>query len=94
MEQFDFLLDGPDEIAVEIAKQIKNIRKRKKITQKQMAARANVSYASYRKFEETGMISLFSFIKVMMELGMVIDLKAVFEKPSYRSIEEVINENK
>ena len=29
MEQFDFLLDGPDEIAAEIAKQIKNIRKRK-----------------------------------------------------------------
>lgn len=89
-----YLLDTPSDIAIELAKKLKSVRKRRKISQKQMAARSNVSYATLRKFEDTGKISLESFIKLSMELGLTNELKNLFSTPIYNSIEEVINEQK
>ena len=63
--------ETPSDVAKRLAERVKNIRKRKKITQKQLAARSNVSYAALRVFEKTGKISLESLIKITMELGMV-----------------------
>lgn len=88
------ILDTPSDISLLLAKEVKRVRKRKIITQKQLAARSNVSYASLRKFEETGKISLESFIKLVMELGYGDDLKHIFDRPVYSSIEEVINERR
>ncbi len=91
MDNFDQILFAPSDVAQELAKRLKAIRKRRKITQQQLAARSNVSYASLRRFENTGLISLESFIKISMELGVVDDLKDLFTHPVYNNIEEVIN---
>ena len=88
----DVLWDTPSDIAKKLAERIRRIRKRKKITQEQLAARSNVSYATLRKFEQTGKISLESFIKLSMELGMTGEINALFEQPVYNSIEEVLND--
>ena len=90
----DFLWDTPSDVAKRLALKVKNIRKRKKISQKQLAARSNVAYATLRKFEQTGSISLESFIKLSMELGVVDEINNLFSSPIYNSIEEVINERK
>ncbi len=90
----DFLWDTPSDVAKRLADKIKRIRKRKKITQEQLAARSNVSYATLRKFEQTGRISLESFIKLAMELGVIGEINSLFEQPVYSSIEEVINDRK
>ena len=87
-----FSLNTPSEIAQKTAAKMKSIRKRKKITQKQLAARSNVSYATLRKFEKTGKISLDSFIKLCMELGVVQEINNLFTTPVYTSIEEVVND--
>ena len=84
--------DTPSDITIRLAGKIRGIRKRKKITQQQLAARSNVSYATLRKFERTGQISLESFVKLTMELGFAGELNDLFSKPVYGSIEEVINE--
>ena len=84
--------DTPSDITKRLAEDIKKVRKRKKITQQQLAARSNVSYATLRKFERTGQISLESFVKLTMELGFAGELGDLFSKPVYNSIEEVINE--
>ena len=73
---------------------MRSVRKRRKITQKQLAARSNVSYATLRKFEKTGQISLESFIKLCMALGLTGELDNLFTTPVYNSIEEVINEQR
>ncbi len=90
----DYLWDTPSDVARRLADRMKQIRKRKKITQQQLAGRSNVSYATLRKFEKTGQISLESFIKLAMELGVVNELNDLFTEPVYTSIEEVINANK
>ena len=86
--------ETPSDVAIKMAQKLKSIRKRRKITQKQLAARSNVSYATLRKFEKTGQISLESFIKISMELGLLNELSNLFSDPTYNSIEEVINERK
>lgn len=84
--------ETPSDVAKRLAERVKNIRKRKKITQKQLAARSNVSYAALRVFEKTGKISLESFIKITMELGMVNEINELFTQPVYSSIEEVLSD--
>ncbi len=89
-----YIFETPSDVAIKMAQKLKSIRKRRKITQKQLAARSNVSYATLRKFEKTGQISLESFIKISMELGLLNELNNLFSNPTYNSIEEVINERK
>ena len=90
----DFICDTPTDITLKIAKRIKNIRKRRKITQQQLAARSNVSYASLKKFEQTGQISLISLVKIAMELDLTDELNNLFTTPVYKSIDEVINDGR
>ena len=94
MENMSYLWDTPSDVALKLAGKIKEIRRRKKITQKELAGRSNVSYATLRKFEKTGQISLESFIKLTMELGLIQEINNLFTEPVYNSIEEVINANK
>ena len=89
-----YIFDTPADVAIRLAQKMKSIRKRRKITQKVLAARSNVSYATLRKFEKTGQISLESFIKLSMELNLTNELNNLFSSPVYNSIEEVINEQR
>ncbi len=89
----DYLWDTPSDVTKRLAEKLKTIRKRKKITQEQLAGRSNVSYATLRKFERTGQISLESFVKLSMELGVINEINNLFSSPVYTSIEEVINSN-
>ena len=90
----DYLWDTPSDVTLRLAQRLRAIRKRKKITQQQLAGRSNVSYATLRKFEKTGQISLESFIKLTMELGVIQEINQLFTEPVYTSIEEVINASK
>ena len=89
-------LDELDLLIIKVIKKMgaeeKAIRKRRKITQKQLADRSNVSYAALKKFEQTGQISLISLVKITMELGMADEIKALFSKPVYLNIDEVLND--
>lgn len=90
----DFIWESPSEIALHLAKRIKRIRKYKKITQKQLATRSNVSYGALKKFEQTGEISLVSLVKIAMELNLTDEINALFSQPVYMNIDEVLNDNK
>jgi transcriptional regulator with XRE-family HTH domain len=88
----EFIWETPAEITLDLAKRVKKIRKRRKITQKQLADRSNVSYATLKKFEQTGQISLMSLVKIAMELGLADEIKSLFSQPVYLSIDEVLND--
>ena len=92
MDNYDHILFAPSDVAKELAQRMKKIRKRKRITQRQLASRSNVSYASLCRFEQTGLISLEAFIKLSMELGVIDEIKNLFTRPVYTSIEEVVND--
>ena len=80
------------EINNNIAQKIVRLRKRKKITQKQLAARSGVSLCSLKRFEQSGEISLQSLTKIAIALDVENELEDLFNNVPFASIEEVINE--
>lgn len=80
------------EINNNIAQKIVRLRKRKKITQKQLAARSGVSLGSLKRFEQSGEISLQSLTKIAIALDVENELEDLFNNVPFASIEELINE--
>ena len=92
MNEFVFDRRTPKEIDKLIAERVRNVRKRRKISQKKLSERSGVSLGSVKRFESTGDISLVSLTKIAVALEMEGDLEALFENVPFLSIEEVINE--
>ena len=88
----DFVWRTSADISLDLADRLKHIRKRKKITQLKLSEISGVSYASLRRFERTGNISLSSLIKIADALGLVNEIDSLFTQPVYSSIDEVIND--
>ena len=82
-----------EERALEIAERIKKRRREKKLTQKELAGRAGVSYGSLKRFEQTGRIELVSLISLANALYLEDDFDDLFARKGYASIQEVIDEN-
>lgn len=80
------------EINNDIAQKIVRLRKKKKITQKQLAARSGVSLGSLKRFEQSGEISLQSLTKIAIALDVENELEDLFNNVPFASIEKVINE--
>jgi len=59
----------PFEISKELAKRHRIIRRQLKISQEDMAEHSGVSLGSLKRFENTGKISLESFLKLLHLLG-------------------------
>ncbi len=83
-----------DEINLEVAKNARKIRKRLKWSQEELSKRSGVSLGSIKRFESTGNISFLSLTKIAVALDAVDGIKALFTEVPYKSIEEVINEQR
>ena len=81
----------PNEINKLISQNIVNLRKRKKISQKELSKKSGVSYASIRRFESEGEISLTSLTKIAIALDVSNELEALFTEVPFDSIEEILN---
>ena len=80
---------------LEIAVRFVAIRKSKKISQQRLSILSGVSYASIRRFEKTGDISLSSLVKLALALNLYDDLDNLFKHhQNYKSIEDIINDQK
>ena len=79
------------EINTEIAERMVQLRKRKKLSQKNLALRSGVSLGSLKRFEQTGEISLQSLTKIAIALEVEGELEELFSKVPFASIEEAIH---
>lgn len=83
-----------EELDQKLADRVRNIRKRRSISQQKLAKMSGVSYGSIKRFETTGQISLISLTRIAMALGIADELRNIFSKIPYRSMEEVLNETR
>lgn len=83
-----------EELDQKLAQRVRNIRKRRSISQEKLATMSGVSYGSIKRFETTGQISLISLTKIAMALGIADELRSLFSQVPYRDIQEVLNETK
>ena len=89
-----FIWATAEELDLKLAQRVRNIRKRRSISQEKLASMSGVSYGSVKRFESTGQISLLSLTKVAMALDIADELRNIFSQVPYRDIKEVINETR
>lgn len=89
-----YIWETPEEIILSIANNTRKLRKRLKISRQKLSEMSGVSYGSIKRFEETGNISFLSLTRIAVALDAVSDIKNIFSEVPYKSIQEVINEQK
>ncbi|MGP1622921.1 helix-turn-helix domain-containing protein [Bacteroides heparinolyticus] len=82
----------PDEVALQMAARVKARRLELNLTQEGLAARAGIKFATYRRFEQTGEISLKGLLRIGFALNALAEFDALFAQKQYRSLDEVLNE--
>ena len=83
-----------EEINMKLAMRLRSIRRRKKISQSDLANQSGVSYGSIKRFEATGQISMLSLTRIAIALGISDEINSIFTDVGYASIQEVINESR
>jgi len=89
-----FIWETAEELDLKLAQRVRNIRKRRSISQGKLASMSGVSYGSVKRFESIGQISLLSLTKIAMALDIADELRNIFSEVPYRDIQEVINETR
>ena len=89
-----YIWETPEEMTLVVANNTRNLRKRLKLSRQKLSEISGVSYGSIKRFEESGNISFLSLTKIAIALDAVDDIKKMFSEIPYKSIQEVINEQK
>lgn len=92
MIDIDQYFTTPLQICQIVAKNVKAQRKARHYSQVEMSKRSGVSYASLKRFEQTGEISFVSLVKIAKVLKLEDEIKELFTKKYYSSIQEIIDE--
>lgn len=66
----------------------KQRRKKMNLSQKSLAKKSGVSYASIRRFENIGEISLNSLLKIANALDCLEDFNSIFKTPFLKSLKD------
>lgn len=81
-----------EELDAALAWRLRNVRKRRGLTQQALSQLSGVSYGSLKRFERTGQISLLALTRLAIALECEEELRTLFLEVPYRSIEEVLRE--
>ena len=87
-----FNVDNPNEVALRIASRIKARRLELDLTQEGLATRAGIKFATYRRFEQTGEISLRGLLQIGFALNVLSEFDVLFAQKQYQSLDDVLNE--
>jgi len=69
----------PKEVMILLSQNVKALRKQEKMSQMELSERSGVAYASIRKFESTGIISLESLLKICETLRRLTDFETILQ---------------
>ena len=75
-----------------VAGNVRAMRLRRNISQKDFASKVGIALPTYRRFETTGEISLRKLVEIAKFFDVARDIKNLFTKREYSSVEEVIKE--
>ena len=85
-------IDNPNDVAIQIASRIRTRRLELNLTQEGLASRAGIKFATYRRFEQTGEISLRGLLQIGFALNCLDEFNALFAQKQYQSLDDVLNE--
>lgn len=80
------------EVMKAVAWNVRVMRLTRNISQKDFASRVGIALPTYRRFETTGEISFRKLVEIAKFFDLADDIKNLFTKREYSTIEEVLNE--
>ncbi|MCG7392893.1 helix-turn-helix domain-containing protein [Microvirga sp. ACRRW] len=84
-------MTSPADVIKGISERIRRRRLDLELTQRELAARAGVSYGSLRLFEETGKISLEALVKLAFVLEGEAEFEHLFPPRPPKTIDDVVD---
>lgn len=87
-----FNVPNLDDIASQIADRVKTRRLELNLTQEGLATRSGIKFATYRRFEQTGEISLKGLLRIGLALNALSEFELLFAQKQYQTRDEVLNE--
>jgi transcriptional regulator with XRE-family HTH domain len=87
--KIDFSIATSEQIEAALCEQLANIRLTRNMTQAQLAQEANVAMLTINRLEKGQGVSLNTFIRVLMALGLQGNLQNLLPDPTIRPIERV-----
>ena len=88
-----FNITNTAELAMQIATRVKTRRLELNLTQEGLASRAGIKFATYRRFEQTGEISLRGLLQIGFALNALAEFDTLFAQKQYQSLDDVLNES-
>lgn len=83
-----FTLDDSDDIAQQVAENFRKRRVEKNITRQRISELSGVPLSTIALFEQKGLISFRSLVKIAMALGYSSDIKGLFSNAKFNTMEE------
>lgn len=84
------LPESPSDIAMLMASDLRKRRIEKNISRRALSDSSGVPLATLTRFEQKGLISLESLIKLAMALGYTEEIKRLFSQPKYSTMDELL----
>ncbi len=85
----EYSLQTPEQVSVDLASRVRELRLVRGWRQLTLAKRSGVSLGSLRRFEASGKVSLQNLLKLAFALGRLDDFDAVLQPPPAASIAEL-----
>lgn len=85
---------SPREVLLSVAGRVKARRLELNLTQAELAKKSGLALATYRKFEQSGIIAFAKLLQVAFALDALDDFDTLFSQRRYLSTEDVLNEGK
>lgn len=84
-----FNMSSPADVVADLARRAKRRRIDSDLTQRELAAKAGVSYSSLRVFEDTGKASLETVLRIAFVLGAEAEFAKLFPSRAPRTIDDI-----
>ena len=81
----------PKEIMILLSKKIRALREQENMSQMELSERSGVAYASIRKFESTGIISLEPLLKICEALKRLTDFESILLPSDMKRKKDLFN---
>lgn len=84
-----YVFDNAADIMIQVAEIFRRRRVEKNITRQRIAELSGVPLSTVARFEQKGLISFESLIKLAMALGYTSEIKNLFSAPKFDTMEEL-----
>ena len=88
------VFETPNSVAQRVASQARQRRVAMRLTQVELAQKAGLPLASYRRFEQKGQITLSGLLQVAFALDCMNDFNALFASQSWATMDDMLQQTK